>query len=323
VIGAKAVNADGEELEIFAKGVIVATGGFPNNPEMIKKYLPYDGYQFAGSAGREGDGILMMEKVGARLVNMNVVMQAGLWLKGVSTDDQFGIDGGRAKYVRMLAALFQPYLFVSLRGDRVVNEMESLEYMSNAFEGVGGEGFAVFDEDTKLYFQNVGMPRGYFGMVERMQKFDDFDKLLPDGIKQGWAFKANSLDALAKQTGMNPASLKATVDRMNAMTEAQYDDQFYKDPKWLRPVKKAPFYALKGSLRMYSTTGGAKVNTDFQVINTKGDVIPGLYAIGQDAGGMYSDSYDMHIAEGTASSWAINGGRFSALHLAKSLGKVK
>ncbi|MCD8554823.1 FAD-dependent oxidoreductase [Seleniivibrio sp.] len=313
VVGVIAENADGEKVTVNAKAVIVATGGFPCNKEMIKKYLPYAGYQYAGAAGREGDGIRMMEAAGAKLVNMNVVMQAGLWLQGVSTDQQFHRG---AKYVKMIAALNQPYLFTSLQGNRVVDETQSLEYISNAFEGVGGEGFAVFDENTKKLWENTGLIRGYFGVVERMEKIENFDSMLADGIKQGWAFKANSLNELAKMTGMDPEVLKATAANMNKMTEAKYDSQFYKDPKWLRAVDKAPYYALKGSLRMYSTTGGAKVNSNFQVINTNGKAIPGLFAIGQDAGGLYSDSYDMHIAEGTASSWAINGGRLSISYIA-------
>ncbi len=322
VVGAIAENADGEEVIINAKAVIVATGGFPCNKEMIAKYLPYAGYLYAGAAGRDGDGIRMMEAVGAKLVNMNVVMQAGLWLKDVDTNLQFGVDGrSSAKYVRLLAALNQPYLKVSPKGARVVDETQSLEYTSNAFEGVGGEGFAVFDENTKNEMINAGMKNGYFGMVERGQKFDNFDKLFAEGEKMGFCFKANTLDELAKKTGMDPKLLKISTDRMNAMYAAKYDDQFYKDPKWLRPIDKGPFYAIKGSLRMYSTTGGAAVNSNFQVTDTNGAVIPGLYAIGQDAGGLYSDSYDMHIAEGTASSWAINGGRFAPMHIAQTLGK--
>ena len=105
------------------------------------------------------------------------------------------------------------------------------------------------------------------------------------------------------------------------MTKNQKDDEFYKDSQWLREVKKGPFYAIKGSLRTYATVGGANVNEYFQPLTPDGKVIKGLYAIGQDAGGLYSDSYDMHIAEGTASSWAINGGRLSVEHIKTYLKK--
>ena len=319
VKGVKAKAANGDTLTINAKATVIATGGFSGNREMVAKYLPYAGYESAGSPGRTGDGVLMLEKAGAELVNMNVCMQAGLWLKDVPTDLQFGKDGvTKATYVRLLAALFQPYLKVSLRGDRVADETLPLEYISNAYEEVGGEGFAVFDDKTRLEMINEGLPRGYFGMVTPGTKFDNFDKLFAEGVEKGFCFKADTLEGLARATGMDPKRLQATVDKMNAMTAEGRDDEFYKDPQWLREVKTGPFYAIKGSLRMYATTGGASVNEHFKPLKPDGEPIPGLYAIGQDAGGLYSDSYDMHIAEGTASSWAINGGRLSIEHFAKT-----
>ena len=102
---------------------------------------------------------------------------------------------------------------------------------------------------------------------------------------------------------------------MNELTAMGKDEDFYKDAQWLREVKTGPFYAIKGSLRTYATTGGSAVNEHFQSLTPAGQPIPGLYAIGQDAGGLYSDSYDMHIAEGTASSWAICGGKLAVDHI--------
>lgn len=130
---------------------------------------------------------------------------------------------------------------------------------------------------------------------------------------------ARSIADLARQTGMDPKRLQASVDRMNSMTAAKKDDEFYKDAQWLRSIKKGPYYAIWGSLRTYATVGGAAVNTHFEATRADGSPIKGLYAIGQDAGGLYSDSYDMHIAEGTASSWAINGGRLAVEHIASWL----
>lgn len=319
VKGVKAKAKNGDTLTIRADNTIIATGGFSGNKEMVAKYLPYAGYEGAGSPGRTGDGVRMLESAGADLVNMNVCMQAGLWLKGVPTDLQFGKDGvTKAEYVRLLAALFQPYLKTSLKGDRVADETLPLEYISNAYEEVGGEGFAVFDDKTRLEMINSGLPRGYFGMVTPGTKFTNFDELFERGVKDGFCFKADTLEELARLTGMDPKRLASTVERMNELVKLGKDEDFYKDPQWLREVKTGPFYAIKGSLRMYATTGGARVNEYFQPLDAKGNVIRGIYAIGQDAGGLYSDSYDMHIAEGTASSWAICGGKLSVDHILSS-----
>lgn len=316
VKGVKAKAANGDTVTVRADATIIATGGFSDNPEMVKKYLPYSGYRSAGSPGRTGDGVRMLEGAGAELVNMNVCMQAGLWLYGVPTDLQFGKDGvTKAEYVRLLAALFQPYLKTSLRGDRVADETLPLEFISNAYEEVGGEGFAVFDDKTREEMIKEGLPRGYFGMVTPGTKFTNFDELFARGVKDGFCFKAETLDDLAKQTGMDPARLAETVKRMNELTAIGHDEDFYKDAQWLREVKTGPFYAIKGSLRTYATTGGSSVNEHFQSLTPEGKPIPGLYAIGQDAGGLYSDSYDMHIAEGTASSWAICGGKLAVDHI--------
>lgn len=106
--GVRARTADGSTLTINASATIIATGGFSGNKEMVQKYLPYAGYESAGSPGRTGDGVKMLESAGAKLVNMNVCMQAGLWLKDVPTDLQFGKDGvTNAHYVRLLAAALQ------------------------------------------------------------------------------------------------------------------------------------------------------------------------------------------------------------------------
>ena len=316
VKGVKAKAANGDTVTIRSTATIIATGGFSDNKEMVKKYLPYSGYESAGSPGRTGDGVRMLESAGAELVNMNVCMQAGLWLYGVPTDLQFGKDGvTKAEYVRLLAALFQPYLKTSLRGDRVADETLPLEYISNAFEEVGGEGFAVFDDKTREEMIREGLPRGYFGMVTPGTKFTNFDELFARGVKDGFCFKADSLEELAKLTGMDPKRLQASADRMNELTAMGKDEDFYKDAQWLREVKTGPFYAIKGSLRTYATTGGSAVNEHFQSLTPAGQPIPGLYAIGQDAGGLYSDSYDMHIAEGTASSWAICGGKLAVDHI--------
>lgn len=238
VKGVKAVANNGDTLIIHATNTIIATGGFSGNKEMVAKYLPYAGYESAGSPGRTGDGIKMAESAGAKLVNMSVTMQAGLWLKGVPTDLQFGKDGlTNAHYVRLLAALFQPYLKTSLQGDRVADETLPLEYISNAYEEVGGEGFAVFDNKTREEMIHQGLPRGYFGMVTPGTKFTNFDELFDKGVHDGFCFKANSLDELAKLTGMDPERLKATAKRMNELVAIGKDEDFYKDAMWLREVK--------------------------------------------------------------------------------------
>lgn len=211
----------------------------------------------------------------------------------------------------------QPYLKVSLRGDRVCDESLPYEYLSNAFEELGGEGYQVFDDNTRKEWVESGRIRPYGAMIKPGTKFTNFDELFFECEKAGACFKADTLQELAAKTKMDPKRLQKSVDRMNELVKVGKDEDFYKDPKWLRAVDKGPFYAMKGNLIIFATTGGAKVNEYFQPVNSDDEPIQGVYVIGQDAGGLYSDSYDMNIAEGTASSWAINGGRLSVQHITK------
>ena len=109
--------------------------------------------------------------------------------------------------------------------------------------------------------------------------------------------------------------MKKTVEAYNGFCAVRHDAEFAKDPQYLREVKTGPFYAIKSVASTLGTLGGIKANERFEVVTQYEDPIPGLYAIGQDAGGLYSDSYDMHIAEGTASSWAICGGKLAVDHI--------
>lgn len=89
------------------------------------------------------------------------------------------------------------------------------------------------------------------------------------------------------------------------------DEQFGKDPYYLRGISEGPFYIVRGKLNTLTSLNGVKVNAGLQVLDKHDRVIPGLYAIGHDAGGVYGEAYDLKIGEGTASAFAINSGRMA------------
>lgn len=89
------------------------------------------------------------------------------------------------------------------------------------------------------------------------------------------------------------------------------DEQFGKDPYYLRTIDEGPFYVVRGKLNTLTSLNGVKVNAGLQVLDKNDHVIPGLYAIGHDAGGVYGDTYDLKVGEGTASAFAINSGRMA------------
>jgi fumarate reductase flavoprotein subunit len=116
---------------------------------------------------------------------------------------------------------------------------------------------------------------------------------------------------LAEKIGVAPATLQQTVDQYNGFREKRHDDLFAKDPKYLRPLRGPRFYAIRARTICLGTMGGIKINERCEVVDTKGSVIPGLFAAGYDAGGMYGDSYPIRPSSGLSSGFAINSGRIA------------
>ena len=102
---------------------------------------------------------------------------------------------------------------------------------------------------------------------------------------------------------------------------SRHDELFAKDPKYLRPIKVPKFYAIRARTIFLGTLGGIKINHKMEVIDKKYKVIPGLYAAGYDAGGMYGDGYSIGDSSGLSSAFAINSGRIAGESALKYLGK--
>jgi len=157
-------------------------------------------------------------------------------------------------------------------------------------------------------------------MVPVTTKLDKFDEHFPRGAKNSVAFKADSIDELAKLTGMPIANLKKTIDRYNENAALRHDQDFAKEAKFLQAVSKPPFYAIKSVATTLGTLGGVKVNENLQAVNKSEDPVSGLYVVGNDAGGMYGDSYDLIMA-GSTIAFAVNSGRIAGEHAAKNIQK--
>jgi len=121
--------------------------------------------------------------------------------------------------------------------------------------------------------------------------------------------------------GVSPAVLKKTVDDYNTCCESKYDKDFAKDPRYLWLVSGPRYYAVKARTVFLGTMGGIKINERAEALDKKEAVIPGLYAAGFDAGGMYGDSYPIKCSSGLASAFALNSGRIAGKNVLKFLGK--
>ncbi len=316
VCGVVAEKGDGTRFEINAGAVILASGGFSSNEEMKEKYLRFPGYLNIGAGGREGDGIKMLEQVDAQLVGMTAVLGAGLVMP-IPISQQMGPD---TKYPGILGVIYNEGLMtLSQQGERYMNERLPIEFRSNATEQIGGTAYVIFDQKTLDEFKTKGQRFG-FGFPGQLPGLQEgLDKALAEN--NDWMFKAETLEDLSAKTGMNLENLKKSVANMNKYTAEGVDPEFYLEERALYSVEKAPYYAVRVILGMYATVGGARVTENLEVINKSGEKVPGLYAIGLDAGGLYGDTYDMRIANGAASGFSVTSARLAVREIETWLAK--
>ncbi|MCH5377099.1 MAG: FAD-binding protein, partial [Planctomycetes bacterium] len=305
------VDDDGEEVEVAASAVILATGGYANNREWIKKYTGFDldVNLFAwGNTGKMGDGIRMAWEVGAgedgvRSLEMLRVGPVG---------PEFAMGGCDLEVVAV-----QPDLWVTVRGERFCDESVALcdTDSGNVNARFAGDGytFSLFDDSIIQRLLERGIDRNLGLMFllgyKPVNVKTEIEAALSHGTKE--VFEAESVEALADQIGIEPTILRATIDEYNGYCARGHDALFAKDRMYLRPLTGPRYYAVKVRTAFLGTMGGISINEHMEVLNKKHEVIPGLYAGGFDAGGMYGDSYPINVSPGLSSAFALNSGRIA------------
>ncbi|HOW55666.1 MAG TPA: FAD-dependent oxidoreductase [Syntrophorhabdaceae bacterium] len=319
VTGVMARGAGGETITIAAKAVIIATGGFAGNAEMLRKYVPdvnapgMAKLMHRGPAvdGRTGDGINMALRAGAALSGMGTLAGNSPYLDNEPAIRQFS---GPDHMKQMRCALSQPFLWVNRQGDRFYNESFGSVFSDvyNAMTSNGGLMWSIFDDSMRRYMIENGPLTPFNAIVVPGQKMTALDKGIQKGIGSGFAFKADTIEELAGKIGIGPDKLRDTIEKVNHYADQKKDPDFNRKPEHLIKfdTENGPYYALKGLRAFFLTLGGAQVNTRMQALNGDGEVIPGLYVTGQDMGGLYDSTYDL-LAEGSASSFALSSGRIA------------
>jgi len=224
---------------------------------------------------------------------------------------------------QLWAASAQPYLWINQRGERFCDEsiIFRFPYAGNALaKQKGGIMYSIFDEDTKKYLMEKGIPYGLGVFVPVTTKLSLLDTEIQRGVKEGKAFVAGSLEELATKINVSSKILKATVDENNKTCERNHDHLFAKDPRYLRPVKKGKFYAVKSNFHIFTTLGGIKINQKTEVLDKDDEVIPGVYATGNCAGGLYGETYEV-LTTGGSLGFAVNSGRIAGENALKYIGK--
>jgi fumarate reductase flavoprotein subunit len=325
--GIIAETKEGKRIEIKANAVILSTGGFASNRQMLKKYVPDVNlpgmarlmYRGPEIDGRMGDGINMALRVNAQVSGMGTIAGNSPYLDYEPAIMQFrGPD-----YLKQTrCALIQPFLWVNKDGERFYNESLGSIFSDvyNAMTSNGGIMWSVFDEKMKQSMIENGPLIPFNAIIVPGNKMDALDEGIQKGIEAGFAYRADSIYELAKKIHIRPEKLKATIDRINSYSDLKSDPEFNRKPEHLMKFDTAcgPYYALKGIRAFFLTLGGVKVNREMQAIDTNDEPIPHLYITGQDMGGLYDSTYDL-LAEGSASSFALSSGRLAVKAIIRDL----
>jgi fumarate reductase flavoprotein subunit len=218
----------------------------------------------------------------------------------------------------------QPCLKVNQDGERFCDESIDWPMMTNLIlDQKGKVAYAIIDEETKRdYTQGSGIDHDYGVRSPATTKMANFDSELKDILAKGNpdVFVADSVEELATKMGVDPIRLKNTVAEYNAYKEKGHDDGFAKDPRFLRPVKTPKFYAVRIRPLILTTLGGVRVTERLEVLDQNLDVIPGLYAVGGDVGGLHVEVYDAYLS-GKTLGFAVNSGRMAGEAALKFIGK--
>lgn len=318
-IAGVAAERDGEDIRVEARAVVIASGGYANNREWVKKYTGFDieaNLVPAGNVGKMGDGIRMAWEVGAAAEGLGVME---LYRVG-----PMGPDYVMKGHIELMAA--QPVLWVDPEGRRFCDE--SVAFYETSAGNVNarhpqGYTYSLFDESIKEDLVRNGIDKGQGQDNPPGTRPVRFDAELKAALENGSteSFVSDTVEGLAGKMGVDPGVLKATVDEYNGSCACGHDGLFAKAPRYLKPLSGPRFYAVRCRTVFLGTLGGIKINERMEVIDKGGKVIPGLYAGGYDAGGMWGDSYCIRHSSGLSSGFAANSGRLAGKNALEYLGK--
>lgn len=288
------VMKNGEEREITTSCVIIATGGFGGNNELLKKYCPlyYDGMPISGLP-LTGDGLSMAAEAGAAIEDFATMIKEG---------PRFDLH----TWPLMTFERDPSTIWVNKKGKRFIDEaagyhvFESVNAMLRQPDKVS---YALLDATIRITFE---------------EKMPGLEKALQAEAERGRVKISDSWDEIAEWIGAAPEVLKDTIAHYNSFCNQGYDESFAKERRYLLPLHSAPYYAIRGLSVLLDTIGGIKINERMEVLDNQNDPIPGLYAAGVITSGWESEIYCSALSA-SAFGFAINSGRIAgenAIHFA-------
>jgi fumarate reductase flavoprotein subunit len=269
--------ADGATIAA-SKAVIIASGGFAKNPELLDRYAPhYAEAVIVAGAGSQGDGLRMATALGADLRDMDYV-------KGT-----FGKHPTDETNDHSLQAVYKGAIAVNQDGQRFVDESISYKLL----------GDAVMTQPWHTAYQI--MDQGIFVTGDDRVRILDFARRLEEGL----FYVGETLEELAAQIEIEPEELTATVARYNGYVDAGHDPEFGRkrlvhQHGALRRIETPPFYAYPSTAVIFGTYCGLRIDPSARVLRADGSAIAGLFAAGEVTGGFHGAAYMTGSALGKA-----------------------
>jgi len=334
ITGLIAEKIDGTRVEITAKTVILATGGYAANAEMVKELFGFEGVN-GGLGQNVGEGLKMAWDIGAKIPDNIGGQMLHQTLAPATSDLKKEYSSFEASYPVMLTYL--PTLMnVGPNGARFRDEASTLSAVAAAnTSAFNGPYHYVIVSKTQLdALMSEGMngikapalpgmpPEFYFEFAAQFTLDTPWlngDAVFESMIANGDGFKGDTLAELAQNAGMDIALFEEAYAQYANATETGLDTAFGKASSYLIPMgASGPYYAIKAEINNLGSVGGLLVNTKFQVLNDKHIPIVGLYAVGLESEGvLYNDTY---VGNGVGLGYAFTSGRLGGAYAAKDLG---
>ncbi len=315
VAGVLATDSDGRDVRLGAKAVVVATGGYAANPDMLDRYSKYHvGAKMinVGGPGNTGDGITMLLEAGA-VTNRNI-----------GTLLLFPFMRDKAITSETNCAGFQPYLWVDRYGRRFTDEVAGLNFghAGDIVAGLPGAMYwAILGQEQIRKLTQAGNEVGlgvYIGNYAKLPGLPAEIAADAADSRRHNVFSAATIAGLAGKIGVDPAVLQAEADEYNGYCAAGEDRKFHKLARYLIPVAEGPFYAVKMETGIMISMGAMKTDDHWRAIGADDKPIPGLYVVGCDAGGLWGESYSLPIP-GSANGFSLTSGWLAADDIAEQI----
>ena len=303
VMGVLALTKE-KELKVIARSVILATGGYGGNKELLRTYCSsYTEDIRSMGLPHTGDGFLMATAIGAATEGLGVIQMEGPIFQGSRN--------GRSICQEPTT------IWVNNNGERFADETTAFNHFESVnalLQQPGKVSYTLFDEQIKQQIiekikRGVLRFRGLRNRVNITQPLD-LEMELQLEAEKGAVKITDSWDEIARWIGADSKVLKSTIDEYNASCEHGYDDLFLKDRRYLVPIRIPPYYAMRCYPVFLTTIGGIKINHHMEVLNHRDDPIPGLYAAGNDTGGWEPNTYNA-VLSGSTLGFALNSGRIA------------